>query len=143
VLYAVNHQDDLGLDCQYVMNNAMTVFGFGRDRYSVSNKQLTYAPGYFTFGFTDAAGHQAVKADLYSAYKPIYVGVGAGESAPGLMAAAMAAAATGVAPAATAATEATIVLMTPVLTTKCWCSIGTSRNKGRARFSPGRARGRW
>jgi hypothetical protein len=110
VLYVINHQDDLGLDCHYVLNNAMTVFGFGRDRYSVSNKQLAYAPGYFTVGFTDAAGHQAVMADLYSAYKPIDVGVGAGEATPGLMTAAIAAAATAVTPAATAATEDTIVL---------------------------------
>jgi hypothetical protein len=79
VLYLVNHLEDDAIDSHWVMENNMTVFGFGRDINSVTNKQLTAVPGYFTVGFSGGADHQAIQGQIHSAYKPYGVDVGSGE----------------------------------------------------------------
>jgi hypothetical protein len=82
VLFLVNHKEDDLLDCHTVMQDQMTVFGFGRKLRDVSFKALESVPGRFTIGFLPAADHQTLAQRIRSAYKPLDVGVGPGEAAP-------------------------------------------------------------
>lgn len=82
VLYVISHQQDTAIDCHYVMESAMTVFGFGRDKSNYRRKYLNAVPGYFTIGFTDNADFQAVSKRIRSAYRPMTATVGAGELKP-------------------------------------------------------------
>ena len=79
VLYVINHQEDEALDCHYVLQGNMTVFGFGRDRNAVNSKLLNALPGSFTYGFTPTGDHATVQEKIRAAYKPLAVTVGNGE----------------------------------------------------------------
>lgn len=80
-LYLVHHEDDALIDSYEAMNEAMTVFGFGRDS---GARYLTQTPAHFTLGFVDGTGFSAVESALNNAYKPlnIYVGTAEQQSAP-------------------------------------------------------------
>ena len=75
----VSHAEDAAEDCHYVMEQNMTVFGFGRSRADADPKYLDALPGYFTIGFQDVADHQTLAQRIRSAYKPVNVVVGSGE----------------------------------------------------------------
>lgn len=79
VLYLANHQEDEALDCHYVMEDNMTVFGFGRDKSSSAAMFLDAVPGHYTFGLTGASGHAQIAAQIRAAYKPLLVTVGTAE----------------------------------------------------------------
>jgi hypothetical protein len=79
VLFIVNHQEDSAPDCHYVMQDSMTVFGFGREYGNANPKYLNALPGYFTFGFLETGSFQAIRRQIRGAYKPVTVSAGSGE----------------------------------------------------------------
>ncbi len=63
VLYAASNQDDTHIDSYWLMDNNMTVFGFGRDN---TNKFLQQVPATFSFGFTPKSDHNTIKNQIQS-----------------------------------------------------------------------------
>jgi hypothetical protein len=78
VLYVVNHQEDDVVDCHYVMQDNMTVFGFGRDQ-DQSRSPKMMAGGMFTVGLVEETDHAAVAAQVRGSYRPLDVAAGAGQ----------------------------------------------------------------
>lgn len=81
VLFAAQHADDNLADTFWQMNNAMTVFGFGRsgnDPCTPCQPLLSQAPNRFTIGLVEDAA-QAPQT-LRSAYRDLTLAVGAPET---------------------------------------------------------------
>jgi hypothetical protein len=75
-LYFVHHEDDNLVDSYYPMNEAMTVFGFGR---SGAARYLKAVPSHFTIGFADGTSYSTVESALNNAYAPLQINVGSVE----------------------------------------------------------------
>jgi hypothetical protein len=80
VLYLVNALPDDAEDCHYIMQDFMTIFGFGRARNQSGSPMLQAEPGIFLVGFLDAGPHAAIQAQIQAAYKPLTISVGSGQS---------------------------------------------------------------
>ncbi|MFN2124678.1 MAG: hypothetical protein ACK2UP_14360 [Candidatus Promineifilaceae bacterium] len=72
-LFLVHHEDDSLLDSYYPMDEAMTVFGFGR---SGAARYLTAVPSQFTLGIANGNSSRTVEGALYNAYAPLGISVG-------------------------------------------------------------------
>ncbi len=81
VLYLANHQEDDVVDCQYVMQDNMVVFGFGRDEQESRAPHMEANPGVFTLGFIEDTGHAQVAQQIRGAYRPLNITVGSGQPA--------------------------------------------------------------
>ncbi len=75
-LYLVHHENDDLVDSYWLMNNLMTVLGFGRD----ANARHLSGSHHFTMGLTDNVDHAAVGQQVNNAYQPLTISLGAAES---------------------------------------------------------------
>ena len=76
-LFLVHHEDDSGLDSYWPMENAMTVFGFGRQGL---NKYLNSVPVHFTIGLMDETTFAPATQRMRSAYKHLSITLGTPQS---------------------------------------------------------------
>ncbi len=83
VLFLANHQEEDIVDCHYVMQGNMVVFGFGRDQGQPRSPHLLAKPGTFSLGFVEDTGHAQVAQQIRSAYRPLSTSVGSGQPASG------------------------------------------------------------
>ena len=72
MLFLVHHEHDDGMDSYWPMNNAMTVFGFGRQGLG---KFMTAVPGHFTIGLSDETDFPKASVVIDSAFRPLTVRV--------------------------------------------------------------------
>jgi len=87
VAYTVHHEADTRVDSYRPLNDAMTVFGFGRDL--VVGSYFDVAPQHFTIGFSEDSSFAGASKVIASAFRPISGTPGTTEelalSAPGLV----------------------------------------------------------
>jgi hypothetical protein len=77
LLYLVHHEADNEVDSYWPMQEAMTVFGFGRRDL---NKFMTTVPAHFTIGLSDDPSPSEAKAVIHGAYEPLEVTIGSAQS---------------------------------------------------------------
>ena len=76
-LFLANHEDDTAVDSYAPLNNAMTVFGFGRDGIS---PLLSTTPAQFTIGLTDQTDFDTTARTISDAYQPLVVTVSSAQN---------------------------------------------------------------
>jgi hypothetical protein len=69
VAYAVHHEADSRVDSYRPLNDAMTVFGFGRDL--VVGSYFNVVPQHFTVGFSEDSSFAGASRIIASAFRPI------------------------------------------------------------------------
>jgi hypothetical protein len=75
-LFFVQQEEDANTDSYFTLNDAMTVFGFGRDNVTPS---ITAIPSHLTIGLMEGTGFTASASTIRGAYKSLAVTLGGGE----------------------------------------------------------------